>query len=121
MRFAGIRRRCRPRRALVRDADTPESLAARAADLYATGPGVATLADAGGENVKGLLERVAQTPGAGRTIVVPALTERQQGQMGRIVGDLGELTGTQSHGNAGRRADDGAIAPLRQSRSMTRR
>jgi hypothetical protein len=81
-------------RALVRDADTPESLAARAADLYATRPGVATLADAGGENVRGLLERVAQTPGAGRNIVVPALTERQKGQMGRIVGDLGELTGT---------------------------
>lgn len=81
-------------RAIARDADTPEALAARAADLMETRPGVATLADAGGENVKGLVERVAQTPGAGRTIVVPALTDRQQGQMGRIAGDLRDLTDT---------------------------
>jgi hypothetical protein len=52
-------------------------------------------ADAGGENVRGLVERVAQTPGAGRTIIKPALTERQQDQMGRFVGDLRELTGTE--------------------------
>lgn len=81
-------------RAITRDADTPAALAERAAGLMETKPGVATLADAGGENVKGLLERVAQTPGAGRTIVVPALTERQQGQMGRVAGDLRELTDT---------------------------
>lgn len=81
-------------RAIARDADTPDALAARAAELYATRPSVATLADAGGENVKGLVERVAQTPGAGRTIVVPALTERQQGQMGRIASDIRELTDT---------------------------
>jgi hypothetical protein len=81
-------------RALVRDNDTPQALAQRAAALNAERPGVATLADAGGENVKGLVERVAQTPGAGRTQVVPALTARQQGQANRIAADLKSLTGT---------------------------
>src|SRR5262249_26261872 len=41
-----------------------------------------------------LVERVAQTPGAGRTIVVPELTARQEQQMGRIATDLSDLTGT---------------------------
>lgn len=54
----------------------------------------ATMADVGGENVKGLLERVAQTPGAGRSQVVPFLTERQQGQMDRIADELSALTGS---------------------------
>jgi hypothetical protein len=81
-------------RAIVRDADTPAALAARLAEAQAERPGVATIADVGKENVRGLLERVAQTPGAGRTTVVPALTQRQQGQMGRLSNDLRELTGT---------------------------
>jgi hypothetical protein len=81
-------------RAIGRDADTPGSLLQRATDLSATRPGVATLADAGGENVRGLVERVAQTPGAGRTQVVPALTQRQQAQANRVSNDLRSLTGT---------------------------
>jgi DNA-directed RNA polymerase subunit F len=81
-------------RALVRDNDTPVALAQRANDLATERAGVATLADAGGENVKGLVERVAQTPGAGRTQVVPALTARQKGQAERLSFDLRELTGT---------------------------
>lgn len=81
-------------RALLRDGDTAQSLAQRAGQLASDRPGVATLADAGGENVKGLVERVAQTPGAGRTTVVPALTGRQQGQMNRIADDLRDFTGT---------------------------
>lgn len=81
-------------RAIVRDADTPADLMARANNLSIDRPGVATLADAGGENVKGLVERVAQTPGAGRTQVVPALTGRQQAQVQRISTDLRALTGT---------------------------
>lgn len=52
------------------------------------------LADVGGENTRGLMERVAQTPGAGRTIVTPFLTGRQEQQAGRIAGDLSELTGS---------------------------
>jgi hypothetical protein len=81
-------------RALVRDNDTPQALAQRAAAFSVERPGVATLADAGGENVKGLVERVAQTPGAGRTQVVPALSDRQKGQANRIAVDLRSLTGT---------------------------
>ncbi|GEC15259.1 hypothetical protein [Nitrobacter winogradskyi] len=80
-------------RAVMRDADTPASLAARAADLAQDRPGVASLADAGGENVRGLVERIAQSPGAGRTKVVPALIERQQGQLDRLSDELSRLTG----------------------------
>jgi hypothetical protein len=81
-------------RAISRDADEPAALLARTQAMQADRGGVATLADAGGENVKGLVERVAQTPGAGRTQVVPALTQRQQGQAHRIGHDLKSLTGT---------------------------
>lgn len=81
-------------RAISRDNTTPEALLAHANELNAIRPGVATLADAGGENVRGLVERIAQTPGAGRTTVIPALTGRQQGQLGRLSADLSELTGT---------------------------
>lgn len=81
-------------RAVARDADTPLSLAGRLADASKDRQGVATLADVGGENVRGLVERVAQTPGAGRTKVIPALTGRQQSQLLRVGTDLGRLTKT---------------------------
>jgi hypothetical protein len=81
-------------RAIKRDETTPDALIAATRQLQQTRPGVATLADAGGENVRGLVERVAQTPGAGRTTVVPFLNERQKGQMMRLSGDLKGLTGT---------------------------
>lgn len=81
-------------RAIMRDETTPQALLQATRDLQAVRPGVATVADAGGENVRGLVERIAQTPGAGRTTVVPALTQRQQGQLGRISNDLRTLTGT---------------------------
>lgn len=81
-------------RAIVRDADTPAAIEARAAAMQAERPGQVTIADVGGENVRGLIERVAQTPGAGRTTVVPALTNRQEQQLTRIASDLQELTGT---------------------------
>jgi hypothetical protein len=80
-------------RAINRDGTTPQAVAQQLREAQAFRPD-ATLADVGGENVRGLVERVAQTPGAGRTIVVPALTERQQGQMNRLAGDLQQLTGT---------------------------
>lgn len=57
--------------------------------------GIATVADQGGENVKGLLERVSQTPGAGRTDLVPFLSERQNRQLSRLSTDLKYLTGTE--------------------------
>ncbi len=78
------------RRAILRDGDTPEGLSAKLAEMQKIRPD-ATLADVGGENVRGLVERVAQTPGAGRTIVQPALTERQQAQRARIADDLADL------------------------------
>jgi hypothetical protein len=81
-------------RALARDNMTPEQLSQRAAELNAIRPGTATLADAGGENVRGLVERVAQTPGAGRTTIIPALTDRQKQQMARLTMDLASLTGS---------------------------
>lgn len=81
-------------RAVVRDDMTPATLADRFIDANAQRPGVANIADAGGENVRGLVERVAQTPGAGRTTVIPALTARQEQQLGRISTDLQDLTGS---------------------------
>lgn len=81
-------------RAMVRDQSTPADLAAGMVAARADRGGVATLADVGGENVRGLTERIAQTPGAGRSQVVPALTERQTAQLGRISDDLASLTGT---------------------------
>lgn len=81
-------------RAIMRDADDPASLMARANNASIDRPGGVTLADVGGENVRGLVERIANTPGAGRTQVIPALTAKQQGQAGRISNDLRSLTGT---------------------------
>ena len=80
-------------RAITRDETTPQALQQQLRDVQAYRPG-ATLADVGGENVRGIVERVAQTPGAGRTTVVPALTTRQHGQMARLADDLQQLTGT---------------------------
>ena len=81
------------RRALDRDSMTPQGAEAAGQALAADRPG-ATVADVGGENVRGLVERVAQTPGAGRTAVKPFLTDRQEQQAGRIATDLADLTGT---------------------------
>jgi hypothetical protein len=80
-------------RAVARDELSATELARRAAEAQALRPG-ATLADVGGENVRGVLERVAQTPGAGRTIVTPFLSARQTGQRARLASDLETLTGT---------------------------
>ena len=79
-------------RALERDGMTVDQFRRQADDLQQRYPGAAMPADAGGENVQGLLERVAQTPGAGRSQVIPALTERQQGQPQRITETLQQLT-----------------------------
>lgn len=81
-------------RAIVRDEDTAAGVVSRLRGAQAERPGTATVADVGGENIKGLVERIAQTPGAGRTQVVPALTARQQAQAARISDDLKALTGT---------------------------
>jgi hypothetical protein len=46
------------------------------------------LADVGGENVKGLTERLAQSPGQGKQIITEALTKRDLGAGSRIAGDV---------------------------------
>ncbi len=79
-------------RAMERDADTPDALLQRLAHARQIRP-EATLADVAGENTRGIVERVAQTPGAGHQMVVPNLTTRQQGQMARMSDDLQTLLG----------------------------
>jgi hypothetical protein len=81
-------------RAITRDQTTPGALIQAVEEAQAIRPGIASLGDVGGENVRGLVERVAQTPGAGRTTVIPALTARQQSQMTRLSDDIQTLTGT---------------------------
>jgi hypothetical protein len=80
-------------RAFARDETAPGWALQQLSDIRQHRP-QATLADVGGENVKGIVERVSQTPGGGRTITVPNLTQRQQGQAMRISQDLKSLTGT---------------------------
>lgn len=92
-------------RAVERDGMTMEQFRHQADDLQRRYPDTAMPADAGGENVRGLLERVAQTPGAGRSQVVPALTERQQGQPQRVIDTLQELTKSEQD-SFSRMADD---------------
>lgn len=81
-------------RAIQRDGTTPDQLMASLQRARNSGHN-ATLADVGGENIRGIVERIAQTPGAGRTTVQPTLTARQQQQMGRLTQDLATLTGSQ--------------------------
>lgn len=83
-------------RAMSRDQVTPEQFGAQAGDLQQRFPGVAMPVDAGGENVRGLLERVANTPGAGRTTVVPAILDRQAGQRERIGDALRDISGARA-------------------------
>jgi hypothetical protein len=80
-------------KALTQDGDTPEALMSRYLEASKARPD-ASLADAGGDAVKGILEDVAQNPGAGRSIVVDRLTKKQQGQIARISSDLKSLSGT---------------------------
>lgn len=80
-------------RAMLRDDMTPADIRAAMAAEQMDRPGVATIADIGGENVRGLVERVAQTPGAGLATVVPRLTAKQQTQAGRIGRDLRSMLG----------------------------
>lgn len=81
-------------RSLHRDEDTPQALLQRFQEAQQTRPGLATLADAGKQNLRDQVERIAQTAGGGRAGVVPRLTSRQEQQAIRIGSDLKELTGT---------------------------
>ncbi|OPB16689.1 hypothetical protein BFW91_00975 [Pseudomonas fluorescens] len=79
-------------RALERDGISLEEWQRRVQAMKESNP-AALPVDAGGENVAGLLERVANTPGAGRTKVIPALNERQAAQPDRVADQLYSLTG----------------------------
>lgn len=81
-------------RALVRDEMTPDQLIAENRRLQALKPGEATVADAGGPAMRGLVERAANSASAGRSAVKPFLEERQRRQLQRITNDLQRLTGT---------------------------
>jgi hypothetical protein len=74
-------------RAVLRDRGIQRTVPAERA-------GIATLPDVYGENVRGLLERLAQTPGAGRTTVFPSMVARQEPQLVRTAEDLKSLLGT---------------------------
>lgn len=79
-------------RALERDGISLEEWQRRVQTMREENP-AALPVDAGGENVAGLLERVANTPGAGRTKIIPALNERQSAQPDRVAEQLYKLTG----------------------------
>ncbi|MDA7085492.1 hypothetical protein PH586_03680 [Pseudomonas sp. SA3-5] len=98
-------------RAAERDGMTLEQFRRQTDDLQQRYPGAAMPADAGGENMQGLLERVAQTPGAGRTQVIPALTERQQAQPQRITDTLQELAGSPAQPAAAKASSSTDLVP----------
>lgn len=89
-----VRAQSQLNRALERDNLTPEQFRSQFDDLNTLHPGTAIPADAGGENVRGVVERLANTPGQSRTTVTDALYGRQAGQRDRIEGALQKLTGT---------------------------
>lgn len=82
------------RRAVDRDGLTPDQLRQNYDEARQVLGSEAMLVDAGGENVKGIAERLAITPGEGKEKIANALTQRAVGQLGRIVGSLRSLTGT---------------------------
>jgi hypothetical protein len=84
-------------RAMARDVASPEGrqeVAQRLAAARTARPGAASLLDIGGENITGLGERIAATPGAGRAQLVPTLTTWQREQRTRIADDLRDALGT---------------------------
>ena len=80
-------------RAAERDGTTIAKLQQALTDAKRIRPD-ATIADVSGENVRGLVERIGQTPGAGVAKVTPRFTEQQKAQLGRVSEDIGGLTGT---------------------------
>ncbi|MBX8516057.1 hypothetical protein K5D69_15280 [Pseudomonas cichorii] len=89
-----VRAQSQLNRALERDNLSPEQFRTQFDELETLHPGTAIPADAGGENVRGVVERLANTPGQSRTTVTDTLFGRQAGQRDRIEGSLKTLTGT---------------------------
>jgi hypothetical protein len=92
--IAGFRARGEVSRALNRDRMVPEEIVRRGQEMEAAGRPGTTIAEVGGENVRGLVERAAQSPGEARTILIPQLEARQKAQQTRLADDLASLTGT---------------------------
>lgn len=80
-------------RALERDGLTPDQFRTQYDDLAVQHPNTAIPADAGGENVRGLVERLANTPGQARSTVVETLAQRQAAQRTRISDSARSLSG----------------------------
>ncbi|HEX8542684.1 MAG TPA: hypothetical protein VF671_13365 [Pseudomonas sp.] len=89
-----VRAQAQLNRALDRDNLTPEQFRSQFDELAARQPDTAIPADAGGENVSGLVERLANTPGQARTAIVDTLNARQAGQGARVEAILQKVTGT---------------------------
>ncbi len=81
-------------KALRRDETPLNVIESRLGNVQQDRPGTASIADVGGENIRGIVERVAQAPGGGRAQIVPRLQGRQAQQAGRLASDLRSLTGT---------------------------
>lgn len=82
-------------RAMTEDKTTPQGMMARGENVSEVRPGMVTPADVGGQSTKDLLERIAQTPGAARSDMLGFLTQRQQGQVDRLVSGLKGMFGSQ--------------------------
>lgn len=100
--------------ALAADANTGATAGAIMDRAHALGV-PAMLADTG-ESVRGLVASVGRKPGASRTTVLNAITERQRGQGERIRGaierDLGPITNTFDEGDELTRVARERAAPL---------
>jgi hypothetical protein len=88
-----VRAQAQLNRALDRDNLTPDQFRTQYDDLAAQQPGSAIPADAGGDNVRGLVERLATAPGQARTTVTDTLTARQAAQGERIASAARSLSG----------------------------
>lgn len=84
----------RLQRSIARDQMTPEHLINELATARAERPGSAALGDVGGENIAGMTERLATTPGPGVQTVIPRLNARQEQQAARLSMDLAQYTGS---------------------------
>ncbi|WP_426115915.1 hypothetical protein [Pseudomonas sp. DSP3-2-2] len=87
-------------KALDRDNLTPEQFRQQYDELATQQPGSAIPADAGGENVRGLVERLANSPGQARTTVTDTLTNRQAAQGERLTNTVKSLSGVSRSADA---------------------
>lgn len=72
-------------RAIERDGKSIDDLI-DAARIKAIRGEPATLADIGGENMRGLMASAANVPGKAKQVLTEGITERQAGQAGRLIG-----------------------------------